>query len=142
MPELSISTDLIAAYADTEYRVHVGDHILTLRVDQASPDLAEAYQRTGSTSAAFITADNPFSETATDAENAVNHAALGQHLRDLTAHIFDGEGHGMTGDWPPEKSYLALGLSREQACALGIQFRQNAIVFADSDAIPRLVLLR
>jgi len=34
-----------------------------------------------------------------------------------------------------------LGISREAACALGRKFGQNAIVFVDEDAIPRLEML-
>jgi hypothetical protein len=41
-----------------------------------------------------------------------------------------------------EPSFLALGISRRAAESLGRKYRQNAIVFAGEEAVPRLVLLR
>ena len=141
MRETLIATDLVGAYVDTDYRVAASPPFV-LRIDQHSPALAEAYRRSHAMSAVFITADNPFSEITSDVENVANHIELGAQLRELTDNVFDGAGQGAAADWPPESSYLALGLCREQACALGIQFNQNAIVFAGADAIPRLILLR
>ena len=141
MRETSIATDLVAAYVDTNYRVAASPPFV-LRIDQHSPALADAYRQSHVASAVFITADNPFSETTSEAQNAANHIELGAQLRELTEYVFDGAGQGAAADWPAESSYLALGLSRAQACAFGIQFRQNAIVIAEADAIPRLVLLR
>jgi hypothetical protein len=56
--------------------------------------------------------------------------------------IIDGESSDSIGTWPGEKSFLVLGLDLETAIRLGREFRQNALVWADEDAIPRLILLR
>ena len=44
--------------------------------------------------------------------------------------------------WPAEKSFFVPGLDLNTSQSLGQQFDQNAIVWIDSDAIPRLILLR
>lgn len=47
-----------------------------------------------------------------------------------------------SGKWPPEKSFFVPGLDLNTARSIGQQFNQNAIVWIDSEAIPRLILLR
>ena len=44
--------------------------------------------------------------------------------------------------WPAEPSFLALGIDLVTAKILGRHFDQNALVWINDDAIPRLVLLR
>ena len=46
------------------------------------------------------------------------------------------------GAWPEEKSFLALGVGEDTARKLGNRFRQDAVVWVRSDAVPRLLLLR
>ena len=55
--------------------------------------------------------------------------------------LIEGIGIDPSGEWPAEKSFLALGLDLETSRALGREFGQNAIVWAGADAIPRLILL-
>ncbi len=138
----AISDVLVEAYGATHYRVCGGSHDFTLQIGRYSQALADLFRQTGTTSAVFITADNPFSQTASEAENAATHGVLGEQLRRLVAGVYDGAGHDAQGQWPLERSYLALGLSRAQASTLGVEFRQNAIVWIDGDAIPQLILLR
>ena len=57
------------------------------------------------------------------------------------AFLFEGEALDPNGVWPAEPSVLALGIALATARDLGIRFRQNAILFADDDAVPRLVWL-
>jgi hypothetical protein len=41
-----------------------------------------------------------------------------------------------------EASVGVFGISMENACELGIRYRQNAIIWVGEDATPQLVLLR
>ena len=52
---------------------------------------------------------------------------------------FGEDGEGL---WPGEPSFLALGVSLDTAKSLGVEFHQNAIVWASEDATPQLILLR
>ena len=49
---------------------------------------------------------------------------------------------GFVAGGPGEPSYLVFGLKLEAAKTLGRALRQNAIVWSDVDAVPRLILLR
>ena len=49
------------------------------------------------------------------------------------------EGRDPDGGWDVEPSLVALGLTFDQACALGDEFGQNAVLFAGADGAMRLV---
>lgn len=53
---------------------------------------------------------------------------------------FEGEGIGDNGTWPPEPSYLVLGICRPDAIALGHRFEQAAIVAGDAGGTAELIL--
>jgi len=136
-----IANETIQAYRDTEYRVE-GDAPFVLRVGCVSQDLLRHYARLGLHSCAFITACNPYSENVGATSNAQRHADLGLELaRRSLAHI-EGIGQHPSNQWPGEASYLVFGLKLEATKTLGRALRQNAIVWSDTDAVPRLILLR
>ena len=137
----AIPDSLIEAYRAADYRVDVVPE-LVLKVDRYSPGLALLYERWGVTSAAFITAWNPHSQPASRAENTERDTRLFAELRGLGLTCMEGQGSDPAGHWPSEDSLLVLGLARPSAMEIGERYAQNAIVWADADAIPRLVLLR
>lgn len=153
MPQSEVSGDLIAAYRSTEYRIEAGAEsgcgAITLRIDQHSEPLSRLFAASGHRCGAFITACNPFSVSQSHEENLAACACLRDKLErrlhscpGKAGQIIEGTGRDSTGAWSAEKSFFALGLDLETSQALGKEFGQNAIVWAGSDAIPRLVLLR
>ena len=44
------------------------------------------------------------------------------------------------GNWPPERSVLAFGVSRKAEASLGRRFRQNAVVFVRYGKVPELLI--
>ena len=137
----SIDPVLRRKYEETEYRVHGGGTPFVLRVGRASGELAHLLRDRGVATAAFMTAYNPYSQPSTEADNAAANQRLREELRHLGFDVLEGVGSDAAGNWQ-EPSFLVLGIPREQAEALGRAYRQNAIVFADADARPELVLLR
>jgi heme oxygenase len=98
-----------------------------------------AAQASGGT---FITAENPFSQALAADENKVRQTHLREDLVNLGAVVIDGAGQGDDPSWPAEASYAAIGISREQACELGRQYQQNAIIWFDASGTPELIVLR
>lgn len=140
-PTTVLSRELIAAYEITEFQV-LSPQPFTLRIGEKSNDLSAVYGEFGTATAGFITAWNPFSEETPDAINAANQAALINGIDRLGLSWWEGTGVDPNNDWTGEPSIFVLGISHDQAVSLGVRFGQNAIVWAGSDAIPRLVLLR
>jgi hypothetical protein len=66
-------------------------------------------------SGAFITAWNPFSKALGVKANEYWDRELKRHLSVRGFAFVEGEGRGRTGEWPPEPSVLAFGMSRAEA---------------------------
>jgi hypothetical protein len=136
-----IDLELIEFYRATEYWVHA-EPPFVLHVDEASPALARLHEAHGVTTSAFLTAYNPFSKPQDDAVNTARQATLEAELKERGLVYVHGEGRGASDEGWTEPSFLVLGITHEDACAIGARYEQNAILFAGADAVPRLVLLR
>lgn len=93
-------------------------------------------------SAAFITAFNPYSKVTETAENNKRNKLLRSDLDEISFATVKGYGQDPEVSWEKEDSFLAFGISKEQAVQLGIKYEQNAILWCDSDFIPELVFLK
>ncbi len=145
MPETGIPDDLITAYRSAHYRTGSGQDAFTLRIDQHSEPLAQLLTATGYRCAAFITACNPLGLRDSIEANRIACAHLREELAchvSRSGQVMDGLAIDPFESWPPEESFFVLGLDLDSAKTLGREFSQNALVWADTDAIPRLVLLR
>jgi hypothetical protein len=131
----------VLAYQQSEYRVF-GSVPAVLRVGVRCPQLALLQQLHQTHCSAFVTACNPRGELGDEGVNAQRQAALAAQIACEGYVAIAGIGQHPTGNWPPESSYLVLGISRADAQRLGRQFGQNAILWADEAAVPELILLR
>lgn len=132
--------ELISAYKATNYRV-LSEPEFSLTVDKYSLELDELFERLSANSATFITAWNPFSEDKTQQENTFQNDCLKADLEVLNATILPAFGAWSDDPSKGEDSFLALGITEKNAVELGEKFKQNAILFAAQDAVPRLILL-
>ena len=139
--ETNIPPDLVKAYESTDFRV-LEPYAFTLRVGHHSPKLAELYARTGVSSAGYLTAWNPYSAETSDENNKRAQEELRRKLSLDGLPNLGALGIDPSGDWPGEESIFVPGLDLERAQALGAEFGQNAVVWADADAVPQLILLR
>jgi hypothetical protein len=140
--QTEIKQDLNNAYRSAHYKVCDGAEQFILRVDEHSLALEALYGNTKQSSALFITAFNADGQQQDNARNGVAQEALLRDLRSNTKHVFAGIGEDPNGIWPGEPSWLALGMDLTASQALGNLHHQNAVLWADSDAVPRLILLR
>jgi hypothetical protein len=145
LPQSEIPGDLVKAYRSAHYQAGPGPDLITLHVDQYSARLSQLLNVSGHQCAAFITACNPFGVRQNPELNRAACAALRNRLDEYVSHsdqVIEGTGSDPREGWSPEESFLVLGLNLEEARRLGREFRQNAIVWAGKDAIPKLILLR
>jgi len=113
-----------------------------MRIGEPSAGLGARYDAHAISCALFITAFNPYGQDQSDNANDAAQARLQAALMALTGFVTEGAGADPTGAWPPEKSFLALGIDEDTAAQLGRTFHQDAVVWAGSDAVPKLLLLR
>ena len=128
-----ISSQQLAAFHATEYRVDDPAGPFTLRIGERSLALQRVHEVLGAASSAYLTAWNPLGETASPELNSERQTSLQRDLVELGIFALPGEGR--------EQSLRAVGLSRDQAVELGNKYRQLAILFSGEDAMPQLVTL-
>lgn len=139
--ETLIPAETVQAYLATEFRV-LGNTPFTLKLNQVSLELLAFYRQSQAQSVAFITAWNPYSQIFTPSDNKAAQLRLIEELNLRQLRNLPGIGIDPSGMWPGEESCLILGVSLEDARVIGNLFKQNGIVWAGADAIPKLILLR
>jgi hypothetical protein len=137
-----VPAELFAAYMSTQYRTFTLNGDIMVRIGEPSSAMRRLIQSAGADGAAFLTAENPFSEKLCEAENQVRQTSLREDLMFLGAIILDGAGQGDDPTWPAETSYTAIGITLDEARGLGTKYQQNAIVWIDVNGVPELLLLR
>ena len=137
----TISPQLIKAYRQAHYVVNQAGQSITLRIGQISTPLAKLMANEDVTSAAFLTAFNPYSQELGEGKNESAQRKLIADLRALHVSVISGEGKDPAGHWPGEPSLLALGISMQDAEILSDRYGQNAFVWiGNGDAMPNLRL--
>jgi hypothetical protein len=131
---------LDAAYRATDYRVEDGPNgPFVIRVGERSAAVDRLLGLHGQSEWAFVTACNPGSERSTAEENARRMAELeAVCLYHGWPHYF-GAGVGRDGAWPPEPSFLVIGVSEADVVAVTGHFGQNAVVMGRLGEPARLV---
>lgn len=137
----NIPSEIIEAYRATHFTV-LEPRPLTLRVDHHSAELAELFKEMGVSSAGYLTAWNPYSAATSAADNKAAQLSLIRRLSLEGYPTLKALGVNPEDEWQGEESVFVPGLDLERAKLLGVEFGQNAIVWAGPDAMPQLVLLR
>ena len=138
----NLPAKLVLDYAVAHYQVRIGASSFTLLIGQHCAPLAALLQQRGYQHALYITAYNPGSHILSAAKNQLANQRLQERLAQYSRLIYPGESIDLSGVWPAEAGFLALGLELTAAKQIALEFGQNAIVWATTDAIPKLVLLR
>ena len=130
---LGVHPLLLVAYRAANYAVFGPDgREFVLRIATVSRELVRHMLAAGNSSAAYLTAFNPYSEPRARDENLASQMELEEELSSLNLMMLRGEGRDASGEWPPEPSVLALGISCHDADRLARQFQQNAYVWVAS----------
>ena len=138
--ETDISETLLSAYEETHYCVF-HEPPFALQIGVRSEEAAQLHQDHEVHSSVFLTACNPFSQPLSEQENRCRQVELERTIARQGWVAKRGIGRHPTNDWPAEPSFLILGISIDQAMALGRRFDQNALVFLNGLATSELVLL-
>jgi hypothetical protein len=126
----------IAAYLAAEY---FADGIAEpIRVGEMNDELEALLAERGFSEWCFITAWNPMSVVFPPGRNAARNGALRELLSEYE--VIDGEGRDPKGEWEAEKSFLVLGISKDEAIRLARFFNQRAILYSRKGEICELIV--
>ena len=129
----TISPNLIKAYREAVYVVHLGDREIALQVNKASSQLAELMKEWEVTTAAFLTAFNPYSQPLDTQENEARQKKMWADALPMCPKIFPGIGRDKDDQWPHELSMLTLGIHLDDAKTLADQYEQNAFLWVSNE---------
>ena len=120
----------------------MGVDTFALHIDQFSEPMYQLMNARNVSNAAIITAYNPLSQIQSAEKNQTVHTKLVETLKRRSVPLIDSINIDSLRAWPDEKSVCILGIDLETTRSIGRKFKQNAVVWIDKDAIPRIVLLR
>ena len=123
---------LVRAYREAIYIVNEGDQAISLRVGLVSHDLAKLMHSHNVQTAAVLTAYNPYSEMRSLEENESSQAELLNAISMQSKACINAIGTDAKGEWDPEPSILALGISLQDAEILADQYGQNAFIWVNN----------
>jgi|AntRauMinimDraft_4_1070384.scaffolds.fasta_scaffold00667_9 hypothetical protein len=124
--------ELLNHYKNTDYWFTVDDKTITLRIGRKNNDFNRLCECFGCTTGTFITACNPNSQRLTNDENKRRNKQLATRLEQISGvHCFSGEGQDRDKQWPPEASFMVLGLSQKTVIDVARQYQQNALVWIE-----------
>jgi hypothetical protein len=126
------------AYLRTTFVAETPNGKIEIRPGSSSVALDSILRKNRVAEWAYVTAYNPGSRLMSDEINKRAHEELRRVVSERRLICFDEHGVGPGGVWPPEASLLVLGLSMDQARALGRQFGQLAIVVGRARELARL----
>jgi Protein of unknown function (DUF3293) len=129
----TISPNLIKAYREAVYVVDIGEQEIALQVNQRSSRLANLMKDWEVTTAAFLTAFNPYSQVMDPAENEARQKRMWADAKPMCPKIFPGIGRDIKDQWPHELSMLTLGISLQDAQALADRYEQNAFLWISNE---------
>jgi len=134
-----ISQELLKAYKATTYSVPELE--LNIIVDEHNKLLEKFLARQNVKTWAFITAWNPHSRELSLAENQSRNQGLLAQLKSQGLLIYEGVGIPDDEGWIPEESFFVVGVSRQYATKLAVEYGQNAIVFGGARGKAKLILI-
>ena len=121
-------------YEETTYQ----SQLIAIRVGQQHPSLDEVLRCNGLTTWAFITAWNRNGELDSMSDNQHANEQLLEEVKQKGYIILPGWGIGDDRCWPPEASFLLLGINEQQAIALAQKYQQRALLVGTIGDIAKL----
>jgi hypothetical protein len=121
-------------YLATRYVVVFENDKYDIRINEAIPSAIN--QLLKSQSAAILTAWNPRSQSFPLHENKTRNNYLRALLNNYS--VLDALGQGDDAMWPAEESFCILGITKEEAEKLAVDFGQYAYVWLEQDKAASL----
>lgn len=128
------------AYKNTRYEAKLENETAIIRIGMRCQSLDKLCEAHAVSSWAFITACNPLSQELTDADNQHRQHLLKSLLAAGGYLHYEGSGVGESGDWPPEPSFLILGMGKHKAMAYAQVFDQHAICYGEPGSEAQLLI--
>lgn len=126
------------SYLETIYSVLINGIRVDVNIGEAVPTVINDLLDNNK-SAVILTAFNPRSQTFSLHENKSRNNILRAFLVKNNDLIFDAVGQGSDSSWPAEESFFIIGISKEEAEKLAVEYGQYAYVWLDKNKPASLI---
>lgn len=133
-----IDPALWEAYEKTHFIVQSTPEFV-LKIGQYSEEIKQLFKHHSLSTAAFITAYNPFSQQLSEGENLERQEKLLYEIQSRGLNLLKGLGQDPDHKWEGEPSVLILGIALEAAKKVARTYEQNAFVWCDEAYTPQLI---
>ena len=133
-----IDPALWEAYEKTHFIVQSTPEFV-LKIGQYSEELKQLFIHRSLSTAAFITAYNPFSQQLSEDENLERQEKLVKEIQSRGLNLLQGLGQDPDHKWEGEPSLLILDIALEAAKKLARTYEQNSFVWCDESCTPQLI---
>jgi hypothetical protein len=133
-----IDPALWEAYEKTHFIVQSTPEFV-LKIGQYSEEIKQLFKHHSLSTAAFITAYNPFSQQLSESENLERQEKLLYEIQSRGLNLLKGLGQDPDHKWEGEPSVLILGIALEAAKKVARTYEQNAFVWCDEAYTPQLI---
>ena len=134
----AIDPVLWKAYEESDFIVHSIPEFV-LNIGQFSDQLMQLLSFHKVTTAAFLTAYNPFSKQLSRDKNSTRQSNFAKEVQSRGLSFLQGLGQHPNHKWEGEPSLLVLGIAFEAAKKLARTYEQNAFVWGDESCIPQII---
>jgi hypothetical protein len=122
------NSELIEIYVNAKYVVTTKNTSFRLKVGSHSPEADRLLDLHELKYAYFITPENPFSQSLSEAENTLRHQRFVHLLDESKLSSIEGYGTDENEAWGREYSYLIFCENSEMMCKLAASFGQKGIL--------------
>ena len=137
---MRFNIELAGKYIDANYWVFLADGVLSFKPWRPENTLTKIHKEHRVKSSALLSAYNPRSEPTNDYKNRAANRELQKEIASKWPY-YKAEGTGLGSTEKAEKSFLILGISRDEALYLGRKYEQHAIIYCHTRLNKTLPLL-
>jgi len=135
-------SELEKHYLDTTYSIFINEEQYDIKIGKTLPSAIQKLLNSEK-SAAILTAWNPRSQLLSSKENKARNNELNSALNQYSVFRALGQGSGLSDtSWPAEESYFILGIKKEEADILAVEYGQYAYVWLESEKPASLIFTR
>ena len=127
-----MKTDLEQHYLDTIYFIFIDGKQYGVKIGEDNlPIINQLFSRNNISTAALLTAWNPRSQAIDFQQNKLRNNELYNIIEEKKYPFYEALGKGEDPRWQAEEGYIILGLQKEEAENIAVQYEQNAYVWLE-----------
>ena len=135
-----MNSELEKAYLETTYSLYVDKDKYDIKIGNLVPPIVnQLLDNEKDKSAVILTAWNPRSKVLSSEDNKVRNNKLHAYLKNNKYTVYKALGQGNDASWPAEESFFIIGITKEAAEKIAVEYEQYAYIWCESEKPASLI---